>query len=207
VWVGSHVSAPLQTVLSTHCESWVQQPGIPWWTQPPAPKLAVGSQLPTVHGAVSLQSGGVPGLHSPVVRLQVSTPSQNWPLSQWSRWLQAWWAASQLSVVQGIPSSQSGSVLQQPGILGKEQSPVLGSQVSLVQTSSSRQTTSGGFVHSPVERIQVSTPLQASPSSHCAFDVQQLTLPTCTHAPNVPSPLSIVSSQLSSVHTLPSSQL
>jgi len=151
---------PLQTVLSTHCESSVQQPVMGVLTQPPAPMLALKSQVSAVQGELSLQSGGVPRSHCPVVRLQVSTPSQNWPLSQLSRCPQTCWAVSQVSVVHGMPSSQSASVLQQPAMLGKEQVPVRGSQVSLVQTSLSLQTTGVPGSQCPVVTLQVS-PLQA----------------------------------------------
>src|SRR5205809_830208 len=124
---------PLQTVLSTHCESSVQQPVMGVLTQPPAPMLALKSQVSAVQGELSLQSGGVPRSHCPVVRLQVSTPSQALhcasevqqpPMGAWTQAPVPFMAVgSQLSAVHTMPSSQLGGVPE-------TQSPVWKSQVS-----------------------------------------------------------------------------
>src|SRR5205814_1697972 len=118
----------------------LQQPG--WgskWHRP-----VVGSQLSSVQTSWSLQSTGVPGLHMPVLTLQVSTP------------------------VQRSPSEHCASVLQQPGMGSLTQAPwpslAMGSQVLVVQTMRSSQVGSATTVwHMPP--TQASSPLQNWPSS------------------------------------------
>src|SRR5439155_504669 len=152
----------------------------------------------------SLQSTAIPWSHWPVVRLQVSTPLQKRPSSHVSVWLQACAPVSQVSSVQAMPSSQSALVLQQPGWGSKWHMPVIGSQLSSVQTSLSLQTTSGASWHWPVAVVQVSTPVQRSPSEHCALVLQQPGMGPLTQAP---WPSLAMGSQVLVVQTTPSSQV
>src|SRR5439155_1380496 len=152
----------------------------------------------------SLQSTAIAWSHWPVVRLQVSTPLQKRPSSPVSVWLQACAPVSQVSSVQAMPSSQSALVLQQPGWGSKWHMPVIGSQLSSVQTSLSLQTTSGASWHWPVAVLQVSTPVQRSPSEHCASVLQQPGIEALTQAP---WPSLAMGSQLLVVQTMPSSQV
>src|SRR5439155_11159840 len=152
----------------------------------------------------SLQSTAIAWSHWPVVRLQVSTPLQKRPSSPVSVWLQACAPVSQVSSVQAMPSSQSALVLQQPGWGSKWHMPVIGSQLSSVQTSLSLQTTSGASWHWPVAVLQVSTPVQRSPSEHCASVLQQPGMGWLTQAP---WPSLAMGSQVLVVQTMPSSQL
>jgi hypothetical protein len=192
----SQVSAPLQTSPSSQSLSALQQRGMGWCWHP-----SWGSQLSAVHTTPSSQLSGVPLTQLPVAGSQVSVPSQTLPLSQFLRtWSQVWVATSQWSVVQALLSSQSASVLQQPAIGLKEHAPVAWSQLSTVQTSLSLQVTGMPGWHAPVERSQVSTPLHASLSSHWASELQQLVIGVLLHA-------FVASSQVSLVHTTPSSQL
>src|SRR6266480_1796287 len=189
------------------------------WTQP-----RVGSQLSSVQTSWSSQSSEVPRtqvwftqasrpsqmsplsqspslVQPPVAGLQLSVPSQTLPLSQLLRtWSQVCVATSQVSVVQALLSSQSAFVLQQPPIGLKEHSPVAWSQLSTVQISPSSQGTGMPAWHSPVESLQVSTPLHASLSSHWAFELQQPSIGVLLHA-------SVATLQASLVQTTPSSQL
>src|SRR3989442_1504930 len=158
-----------------------------------------GSQLSAVHTTWSSQSSASPLAQSPVAGLQLSVPSQTLPLSQLLRtWSQVCVATSQVSVVQALLSSQSAFVLQQPPIGLKEHSPVAWSQLSTVQISPSSQGTGMPAWHSPVESLQVSTPLHASLSSHWAFELQQPSIGVLLHA-------SVATSQASLVQTTPSS--
>ncbi len=192
----SQVSAPLQTSPSSQSVFALQQPAMgarwhPRW----------GSQLSAVHTTWSSQSSASPLAQSPVAGLQLSVPSQTLPLSQLLRtWSQVCVATSQVSVVQALLSSQSAFVLQQPPIGLKEHSPVAWSQLSTVQISPSSQGTGMPAWHSPVESLQVSTPLHASLSSHWAFELQQPSIGVLLHA-------SVATLQASLVQTTPSSQL
>src|SRR3989442_15920877 len=91
-------------------------------------------------------------------------------------------------------------VLPQAAVGLKEHSPVAGSQLLTVQTLSSSQVTGSPSWHTPVERSQLSTPLHALLSSHWASELQQCSIGVLLH-------LSVASSQVSLVHTTPSSQL
>src|SRR5437870_4912776 len=185
--------------------SLTQQPAIGAFTQPPAPPLAVGSQLSVVHTLPSSQLGGVRPPHCPAAGLQVARPLQNWLLSQTVIvWLQTFWTVSQVSVVQRSWSSQSASTLQQPATGGKLHEPVAWSHVLVVQTSLSSQTTVVPAWHIMFATSQVSTPLQAFPSSQSASEVQQPGIGAFKQAPVL---LLAVASQLSAVHTMPSSQV
>ena len=86
---------------------------------------------------------------------------------------------------------------------GKVQAPVTWSHVLVVQTSLSSQTTAVPGWHSPVVSpiitLQVSLPLQASPSSQSAFVEQQWGIGACTQPP---APPLAVGSQLSVVQSL-----
>jgi len=74
-------------------------------------------------------------------------------------------------------------------------------QFSTVQgLPSSAQTTGVPFWQAPVDVSQVSTPLQAWPSSHGASELQQFVIGSCTH-------MSLLWSHLSRVHTTMSSQV
>ena len=105
--------------------------------------------------------------------------------------------------MQSTPSLQSASTLQQPAIGGKVQAPVVWLHVLVVQTSLSSQTTAVPGWHSPVVSpiitLQVSLPLQASPSSQSAFVEQQWGIGACTQPP---APPLAVGSQLSVVQSL-----
>src|SRR5882724_2801908 len=195
----SQVSAPSQTVALVQSESCRQQPGTGPWSH----ILVVSLHESVVHTTWSSQSTGVPS-HCPVARLQVSTPLQKSPSLHVSVWPQACAPVSQVSCVQATPSSQSASVLQQPSWRSKWHMPVIGSQLSSVQTSLSLQTTSGASRHSPVAVLQVSTPVQRSPSEHCASLVQHFGMGSLTQAPWPPLAMG---SQLSAVQTMPSSQV
>src|SRR5438094_2245590 len=165
---------------------------------------AVSLHESAVQTTWSLQSTAIPWSHWPVVRLQVSTPLQKRPSSHVSVWLQACAPVSRVSSVQAMPSSQSALVLQQPGWGSKWHVPVIGSQLSSVQTSLSLQTTSGASWHWPVAVLQVSTPVQRSPSEHCASVLQQCGMGSLTQAP---WPSLAMGSQVLVVQTTPSSQL
>jgi hypothetical protein len=65
---------------------------------------------------------------------------------------------------------------------------------------SSAQTTGVPAWQAPVDVSQVSTPLQAWPSSHCTSELQQFAIGSCTH-------MSVAGSHLSLVHTTMSSQV
>jgi len=140
--VALQVSAPSQALPLSQSASLAQQPAIGALTQPPAPLLAVGSQLSAVQTTLSSQLGAAPLTHRPVLDSQVSTPLQNWPSSQvTTTWSHTWCPVSQVSVVHASRSSQSASVLQHPAIGSKVHDPVVGSQPSTVQASPSTQTT------------------------------------------------------------------
>src|SRR5205809_868703 len=166
----TQASRPSQMSPLSQSPSLVQQPGMASFTHPEA-----GSQKSFVQGAPSSQASEVPGWQ-PLAESQVSTPSQRLPLSQWA------------------------CVLQQPPIGLKEHSPVAWSQLSTVQISPSSQGTGMPAWHSPVESLQVSTPLHASLSSHWAFELQQPSIGVLLHA-------SVATLQASLVQTTPSSQL
>src|SRR5262245_41036350 len=106
-------------------------------------------------------------------------------------------AASQVSTVQGSPSSQPASVSQQPGIASKRH-PVTGSHASTVHGSPSVQASGVPGAQRPVPVLHVSTPLQTLPSSQAALLVQQFAVGVCTQ----PDP----ATQLSVVQATPSSQ-
>src|SRR5438034_3586056 len=152
----------------------------------------------------SSQPTGVPWPHMPVFVLQVSTPLQKTPSSHVSVWLQACVPVSQVSSVQAMPSSQSASVLQQPGWGAKWHMPVIGSQLSSVQTLLSLQSTGVPWPHMPVLTLQVSTPVQRSWSEHSASVLQQPGMGSLTQAP---WPSLAMGSQVLVVQTTPSSQL
>src|SRR2546428_2828870 len=114
------------------------------------------------------------------------------------------WAVSQVSMVQTLPSSQSASTSQQPAIFGKLHAPVMVSHVLTVQASPSSQTTDVPGRQFPVATSQVSTPLQALPSSQKASVEQQVGIDVFRQPP---APSLAVGSQLSAVQTTPSSQV
>ena len=95
-------------------------------------------------------------------------------------------------------------MLQQPATAGKAHVPLGSVQPSVVQTSPSSQTTGAPAWQMPVRVSQVSCPLHARPSSHCASLVQHPVTTALTHAPV--SPLAL-GSHRSVVQTMPSSQL
>src|SRR5436305_1793435 len=80
-------------------------------------------------------------------------------------WLHACCSMSEVSVVQRLWSSQSASTSQQPEVSGKVQFPSGSLHVLTVQKWSSVQATGVPETHAPVMKLQVSTPLQAIPSS------------------------------------------
>src|SRR5438128_5473688 len=161
------------------------------------------SQVSSVQGLWSSQSGGVPATQ--VLFTHVSSP------------------------LQMSPSSQSPSLTQQLGI-GALTQPDAGSHTSLVQTKLSSQSSgsppwqpacgsqvswpSQGFPLSHTSGVplwqvlvlvlQVSAPLQTLPSSQPASVVQQSAIGAFTQPPVL---LLAVGSQLSAVHTIPSSQV
>src|SRR5437762_9422470 len=162
------------------------------------------SQVSSVQGLWSSQSGGVPATQ--VLFTHVSSP------------------------LQMSPSSQSPLLTQQPGI-GALTQPMAGSQRSLVQTRLSLQSsgvtaawqparasqvswpsqglplshTSGvPLWQSPVLTLQVSAPVQTLASSQSASVLQQAVVRWLTQPPVL---LLAVGSQLSAVHTMPSSQV
>src|SRR5438034_393853 len=96
--------------------------------------------------------------------------------------------------------SEPGAVSPQAPMVSRGQSSVAWSQLSTVQVSPSSQGTGMPAWQSPVESLQVSTPLHASLSSHWAFELQQPSIGVLLHA-------SVATSQASLVQTTPSSQL
>src|SRR5206468_2899714 len=138
-----------------------------------------------------------------------SRPSRGSPLSHTSG-VPLWQApVTQVSVpVQTSPSSQSASVVQQPAIGAFTQPPALllaaGSQESAVHTIPSSQVGAVPGTHVPSSGLQVSGPVQASPSSQSASVVQQPAIGAFTQPPVL---LLAVGSQLSAVQTTASSQV
>ena len=213
----------VQTLPSSHCKplpdkhfaSWQTSPWVhalpssqatvlAVWVQPPA----AGLQASLVQTSLSSQSKGLPGVQLPP--LQVSPCEQALPSSQAAvllRWLQAL-SASQLSEVQGFPSSQLRglAVTQRPFwhwspmvqallslqglVLAMLLQPSLGSQESVVQALASLQSVAAPGRQAP--SLQRSPPVQALLSEHGAV----LFVNT--------QPLAM--SQLSSVQGLPSLQ-
>src|SRR5438034_1343300 len=96
--------------------------------------------------------------------------------------------------------SEPGAVSPQAPMVSRGQSSVAWSQLSTVQVSPSSQGTGMPAWQSPVESLQVSTPLHASLSSHWAFELQQPSIGVLLHA-------SVATLQASLVQTTPSSQL
>src|SRR5213592_1139202 len=163
----------------------------------------VMSQVSSVQVLPSSQLGAVPPTQLLLFTSHVSSPSQTFPLSQ------------------------SASVVQQPGI-GALTQPMAASQESLVQTRLSLQSScvppwqpacgsqvsrpSQGFPLSHTSGVplwqapvtQVSVPVQTSPSSQSASVVQQPAIGAFTQPPAL---LLAAGSQLSAVHTIPSSQV
>src|SRR2546426_38527 len=78
--------------------------------------------------------------------------------------------------------------------------PRCGSQLSAVQRARSSRGPAVPAWHTPVERLQRSPPLHASPSPHWASELQQPAIGVLVH-------VSVAPSQASLVHTTPSSQL
>jgi hypothetical protein len=181
-----HVSAPLHTLASAH--------DVPFSTGAVVqPKT--GSQLSVVHTLPSLQTGGVPMVHVPL--LHFSSPLQRLPSAHeaplGNKGL-LHTPSVQTSLVHGLLSLQSVPITQdwQPGI-GVFWQPLSGWQLSVVQLLPSLQLSPGPAVHTPL--WQVSAPLQTLPS------LQEV--PFSTGAVVQPK----AGSQLSVVHTLESLQL
>src|SRR5690242_4968338 len=113
-------------------------------------------------------------------------------------------AVSHASPVHALPSSQSASTLQHPATAGKAHVPLGSVHVSVVQTLPSSQTTGAPAWQAPVWVSQVSCPLHATPSSHCASLVQH---PATTALTQAPVSALALGSQLSVVQTMPSSHV
>src|SRR5947207_1999276 len=161
------------------------------------------SQVSSVQGLWSSQSGGVPATQ--VLFTHVSSPLQMSPSSQSPLLTQQLgigaltqpMAGSQRSLVQTRLSLQSSCV--------PFWQPAAGSQVSTpLQGLPSSQTIAVPGWHMPVATSQVSVPVQTSPSSQSASVVQHPGIGAFTQAPVL---LLAVGSQLSAVHTTPSSQV
>jgi hypothetical protein len=134
--VASSQVSTVQASWSSQSELSWQQPGIGSFSQPRVASLHES----VVHTSWSSQSTGVPGSHLSVLRLHISTPLQKTPSLHVSVRLHACVTMSQRSSVHATSSLQSASLLQQPAIGSKWHKPVIGSQVSTVQTSPSSQT-------------------------------------------------------------------
>jgi hypothetical protein len=127
-----HVSAPLQTVASAHEVPLAT--GVVWHPR-------VGLQVSVVQTLPSLQTRGVPAVHTPA--WQVSSPLQRLPSAHEEpsgSTVLLHTPALQTSLVQGFPSAQSPSTPQvwQPGI-GVFWHPLTGWHVSVVQALPSLQ--------------------------------------------------------------------
>jgi hypothetical protein len=200
------VSSPLQTSASAH--------GVPLSTGVLAqPKT--GSQPSVVQALPSSQSSAVPAVHTPP--WQVSSPLQTSPSAHGVPFATGVFvqpvSGSQVSVVQTLLSSQlsgapavqtpawqvssplqrSPSVHGVPFATGVLEHPKMGSQLSVVQTLPSSQSSGVPAVQAPA--WQVSSPLQTSPSAHG--------VPLSTGVLAQPA----TGSQLSLVQPLPSLQL
>ena len=146
-------------MLPPHLPSVRQQPGIGSYMQP-----MPWSQKSTVQGEPSSHVTG--SWRQPVAESQVSVMQALPSLQSTDVWWHMPVMVSQVSTVQASWSLQSKFSWQQPWRGSFSQRRTASLHESIVHTSWSEQSTGVPRSHLPVLGLQVSTPLQKTPSSH-----------------------------------------